>query len=70
MICFLFLYLPGYLSGLDLGIIFRFGGTTGGVDIIARLVKNILAGVWEKRCSCSMHCHFSFLGHIFRYYAP
>ncbi|WP_160721317.1 YitT family protein [Bacillus sp. USDA818B3_A] len=29
----------GVLTGIGLGIIFRFGGTTGGVDIIARLVQ-------------------------------
>lgn len=29
----------GVFSGVGLGIIFRFGGTTGGVDIIARLVQ-------------------------------
>lgn len=28
----------GLLSGLGLGIIFRFGGTTGGIDIIARIL--------------------------------
>ncbi|WP_409301359.1 YitT family protein [Peribacillus sp. SCS-155] len=30
----------GVSIGVGLGIIFRFGGTTGGVDIIARLVHN------------------------------
>ncbi|PWK15536.1 YitT family protein [Tumebacillus permanentifrigoris] len=30
----------GVFSGLGLGIIFRFGGTTGGADIIARLVNH------------------------------
>lgn len=29
----------GAFSGAGLGVIFRFGGTTGGVDIIARLVQ-------------------------------
>jgi len=29
----------GVLIGIGLGIIFRFGGTTGGVDIVARLMK-------------------------------
>ena len=29
----------GVFTGIGLGIIFRFGGTTGGVDIIARLVN-------------------------------
>jgi uncharacterized membrane-anchored protein YitT (DUF2179 family) len=29
----------GVFTGIGLGIIFRFGGTTGGVDIIARLVQ-------------------------------
>ncbi|MBV7507120.1 YitT family protein [Bacillus sp. sid0103] len=29
----------GVLTGIGLGIIFRYGGTTGGVDIIARLVQ-------------------------------
>ena len=29
----------GIFTGIGLGIIFRFGGTTGGVDIIARLVQ-------------------------------
>ncbi|MDR6122593.1 uncharacterized membrane-anchored protein YitT (DUF2179 family) [Bacillus sp. SLBN-46] len=29
----------GVFTGVGLGIIFRFGGTTGGVDIIARLVQ-------------------------------
>ncbi|WP_066257158.1 YitT family protein [Neobacillus drentensis] len=29
----------GVLTGIGLGVIFRFGGTTGGVDIIARLVQ-------------------------------
>jgi uncharacterized membrane-anchored protein YitT (DUF2179 family) len=30
----------GVFSGLGLGIIFRYGGTTGGADIIARLVNH------------------------------
>lgn len=34
----------GVFIGIGLGIIFRFGGTTGGVDIIARLV-NKFAGI-------------------------
>ncbi|ETI66615.1 YitT family protein [Neobacillus vireti] len=29
----------GVFTGIGLGVIFRFGGTTGGVDIIARLVQ-------------------------------
>src|SRR6476620_1683767 len=29
----------GVFTGIGLGIIFRYGGTTGGVDIIARLVN-------------------------------
>lgn len=29
----------GVFTGIGLGIIFRFGGTTGGVDIIARLIQ-------------------------------
>lgn len=29
----------GVLTGIGLGVIFRYGGTTGGVDIIARLVQ-------------------------------
>jgi uncharacterized membrane-anchored protein YitT (DUF2179 family) len=32
----------GLSIGIGLGIIFRFGGTTGGVDIIARLAKKYL----------------------------
>lgn len=32
----------GVLTGIGLGIIFRFGGTTGGVDIIARLVQKYI----------------------------
>ncbi|MGL4819556.1 MAG: YitT family protein [Bacilli bacterium] len=32
------LYAGGFI-GVGLGIVFRYGGTTGGVDIIARLVK-------------------------------
>ena len=32
----------GVFSGIGLGIIFRFGGTTGGADIIARLVNQTL----------------------------
>lgn len=32
----------GVFIGIGLGIIFRFGGTTGGVDIIARLVNKYL----------------------------
>lgn len=34
----------GVFTGIGLGIIFRYGGTTGGVDIIARLV-NKYAGI-------------------------
>lgn len=30
----------GVLSGIGLGIIFRFGATTGGADVIARVVKH------------------------------
>ena len=44
----------GAFIGIGLGIIFKYGGTTGGVDIIARLPTNMLAGVWEKRCLCLM----------------
>jgi len=32
----------GAFTGIGLGIIFRFGGTTGGVDIIARLVQKYI----------------------------
>lgn len=32
----------GVFAGIGLGIIFRFGGTTGGVDIIARLVQKFI----------------------------
>ena len=32
----------GVFTGIGLGIIFRFGGTTGGVDIIARLVQKYI----------------------------
>ena len=32
----------GGLTGIGLGIIFRYGGTTGGVDIIARLVHKYI----------------------------
>ncbi|GIN21067.1 YitT family protein [Siminovitchia fordii] len=35
---FLAALFAGIFAGIGLGIIFRFGGTTGGVDIIARLV--------------------------------
>lgn len=35
---FLAALFAGVFAGIGLGIIFRFGGTTGGVDIIARLV--------------------------------
>lgn len=36
---FLVALFAGVFIGVGLGIIFRFGGTTGGVDIIARLVQ-------------------------------
>ena len=42
MICSLLLYLPGVFIGIGLGIIFRYGGTTGGVDIIARLAHKYI----------------------------
>ncbi|MCG0056930.1 YitT family protein, partial [Escherichia coli] len=32
----------GVFIGVGLGIIFRFGGTTGGVDIIARFVQKYI----------------------------
>lgn len=32
----------GVLAGIGLGIIFRYGGTTGGVDIIARLAQKYI----------------------------
>ncbi|MEH7109322.1 YitT family protein [Bacillus sp. JJ1764] len=32
----------GVFTGIGLGIIFRYGGTTGGVDIIARLVQKYI----------------------------
>ena len=32
----------GVFIGVGLGIIFRFGGTTGGVDIIARVVQKYI----------------------------
>lgn len=34
--------MPVYFVGVGLGIIFRYGGTTGGVDIIARLAHQFL----------------------------
>jgi uncharacterized membrane-anchored protein YitT (DUF2179 family) len=39
---FLAALFAGVFIGIGLGIIFRFGGTTGGVDIIARLVQKYL----------------------------
>ncbi|MHA6259655.1 YitT family protein [Sporosarcina sp. CAU 1771] len=39
---FLVALFAGIFIGVGLGIIFKFGGTTGGVDIIARLVKKYI----------------------------
>jgi len=39
---FLAALFAGVFVGMGLGIIFRYGGTTGGVDIIARLVQKYL----------------------------
>jgi uncharacterized membrane-anchored protein YitT (DUF2179 family) len=38
----------GVFTGIGLGIIFRYGGTTGGVDIIARLVHKYTGGTMGK----------------------
>jgi uncharacterized membrane-anchored protein YitT (DUF2179 family) len=38
----------GVFTGIGLGIIFRYGGTTGGVDIIARLVHKFTGGTMGK----------------------
>ena len=38
---FLVSLFAGVFVGVGLGIIFRFGGTTGGVDIIARLAAKV-----------------------------
>lgn len=34
--------LAGFVSGLGLGIVFRFGGTSGGTDIVARIIEQRL----------------------------
>ena len=44
----------GAFIGIGLGIIFKYGGTTGGVDIMRDSLINMLAGVWGKRCLCLM----------------
>lgn len=44
----------GVFIGIGLGIIFRFGGTTGGVDIIARLAHKYIGWSMGKQCFCSM----------------
>lgn len=38
----------GVFTGIGLGIIFRYGGTTGGVDIIARLVQKYVGWAMGK----------------------
>ena len=38
---FLVSLFAGVFVGLGLGLVFRFGGTTGGVDILARLAAQI-----------------------------
>jgi uncharacterized membrane-anchored protein YitT (DUF2179 family) len=38
----------GVFTGIGLGIIFRYGGTTGGVDIIARLIHKYTGGTMGK----------------------
>lgn len=38
----------GVFTGIGLGVIFRYGGTTGGVDIIARLVHKYTGGTMGK----------------------
>jgi uncharacterized membrane-anchored protein YitT (DUF2179 family) len=38
----------GVCAGVGLGIVFRFGGTTGGVDIIARLARKYLGFTMGK----------------------
>ena len=39
---FLVALFAGVFIGIGLGIIFRYGGTTGGVDIIARLAQKYM----------------------------
>ena len=39
----------GAFIGIGLGIIFKYGGTTGGVDIIARLAHKYVGwSMWEN----------------------
>ena len=44
----------GAFIGIGLGIIFKYGGTTGGVDIIARLAHKYVGWSMGKRCLCLM----------------
>ena len=44
----------GAFIGIGLGIIFKYGGTTGGVDIIARLAHKYVGWSMGKQCLCLM----------------
>ena len=67
MIYFLFLLFAGVFVGVGLGIIFRYGGTTGGVDIIARLVHKYYGWSMGKTMLYLMRRYFIFLVNIFRF---
>ena len=51
----------GVFIGIGLGIIFRFGGTTGGVDIIARLVYKYFGWSMGKTMFMFDACVITFL---------
>ena len=62
---FLVALFAGVFIGVGLGIIFRFGGTTGGVDIIARLVHKYIGLEYGKN-DVSFRCirHSCFMGSL------
>lgn len=51
----------GVFIGAGLGIIFKYGGTTGGVDIIARLINKFSESRWAGRCLPLTPVSFCFL---------
>lgn len=55
----------GVLIGIGLGIVFRFGGTTGGVDIIARIVNKYVG--WSMGRTMFLFDFFVIATSIFTY---
>ena len=48
--------IAGIIAGFGLGIVFRFGGTSGGSDVVARIVEQNLAFLSDGQCLSRCLC--------------